>query len=197
MTYRRTTLAALALGLALAGPAAAQEPQQEYSSADELMAAYMKAGTPGEAHALLARMSGTWDVEVKSWMDPSGQPEIVHGIAQISMGMDGRFSIEKVEGNFMGMPFQGTGVTGYNNVTGEYQSVWFDNMSTALYTYTGSADGDKITLTGEHKDPVTGEKVKQRSVLTLIGNDQMHVDNYETRGGTEAKNMELHYTRKM
>ncbi len=200
MTCQRTTLAVLVLGFALAGPAVAQEEQQEYSAAmAEMMEVYAQAGMPGEAHALLGRMSGTWDFEVKFWMDPAGEPEVMQGVSKIEMAMDGRWSIEKVESDFMGMPFHGTGITGYNNATEMYQSVWFDNTSTTLYTYTGWANesGDGITMTGEFEDPVTGEMVKQKSVLKLIGGDQMHAESYETRGGVEMKTMELHYRRKM
>lgn len=51
--------------------------------------------------------------------------------------MDGRFVQETVTGAFMGAPFYGMGLTGYNNVTGEYESVWIDNHTTQLYRYAG------------------------------------------------------------
>ena len=36
------------------------------------MEAYMKAGTPGAPHQMLASMAGTYDLKVKSWHDPKG-----------------------------------------------------------------------------------------------------------------------------
>ena len=39
----------------------------------------------------------------------------------------------------MGMPFEGIGRTGYDNVTGKYWSTWIDNMSTGCYLHTEPA----------------------------------------------------------
>lgn len=183
--------------VALPGLAIAQEEEPaEYAapSMEEMMAAMMEAGMPGEMHELLQRTVGTWNFTLKMYMDPANPMEMT-GTSKTEAIMDGRFVAEHVESEFMGQPFRGMGLTGYDNVSGEFQAIWIDNMTTTLYTYTGELEGDAIVMTGIHVDPMSGEEVPQRSVLTFVDDDHMLVENYETRDGEERLTMELHYTR--
>lgn len=199
MTTRRTTIATLALGLALAWPLAAQEEGQEYESPEmaAMMEAYMEAGTPGAPHEVLARSAGTWDVTVKMYMGP--EPTVSEATATTEVVMGGRFIRETVEGTFMGQPFHGVGITGYNNTAERYESTWMDNMSTTLYFYTGSANeaGNVLTFTGEFQDPATGQMVKQRTKLEYVSDDEMIAQGFEDRGQGEQLVMELHYRKRM
>ena len=187
MWRRILPLVMLALPVVAPRPVAGQEMEE--------MAAMMEAGTPGEMHELLGKTVGTWNVTVKVYMDPSAPPMEMTGTATVEMIMDGRFVAEHVEGAMMDMPFRGLGITGYNNTAERFESTWLDNMATTLYTYTGMLDGEKIVLTGSYQDPMSGESVTQRSVLTFIDDDHYMVQNYETRGGQEALGMEIHYIR--
>ena len=40
--------------------------------------------------------------------------------------------MEESEGEMMGMPVKGIGITGYNNMTQEYESYWIDNLGTGM-----------------------------------------------------------------
>lgn len=168
---------------------------QEEPDMASVMEAWAKAGTPGEAHAFLARMEGNWTATVKMWMDPSGEPTVSEATSKQEMMLDGRFLHESVKGEFMGQPFHGMGLTGYNNVTGKYESMWIDNMSTAVQRYEGSLEGDVLTFHGKYLDPVSGEWIESRSTITMPSDDEMVAVGYETRGGVEQKMMELVYTR--
>lgn len=180
-------------------PLAAQD-EQEYAAPDmaEMMAAYEKAGMVTDQHEALDRMAGTWDVTVKMWMDPEAEPMISYATSESEMIFGGRFLAEKVTGDFMGQEFSGYGLTGFNNISGEYEATWADNMSTMLYRYTGmfNESGDEFTMKGEMLDPVTGEAIPTVSILTFQG-DEMMVEAWEKRGGEKRKTMEFHYKRKM
>ncbi len=168
---------------------------QEEPDMATVMEAWTKAGTPGEAHAFLARMEGEWTATVTMWMDPSGEPTVSEARSKQEMVMDGRFLHEAVKGEFMGQPFHGMGVSGYNNVTEKYEGTWVDNMSTAVHQYEGTMEGDVLVYHGKYMDPVSGEWVKSRSTITMPSDDEIIAAGYETRDGVERKVMELVYSR--
>ena len=185
--------AALALSLSLA--AAAPAIAQEYDEA-ATMAAYEKAMTPGEHHAKLAELEGTWAMTVTSWMGPPGSdPMITTGTNTSKMVLGGRYLLDSVEGAAMGMPFSGMGWTGYNNVAERYEATWIDNFGTAVYTYHGQWDDEAngIVMHGSYVDPVTGKKVKVKTVTRREGPDKTIMTSYEKREGEEEgrKTMEI------
>lgn len=198
----RTSLSRLAplAGLLIwAAPLGAQEKEQPPAAEmAEMMEAWQKAGQPGEQHQHLAKLVGSWNAEVKFWMDPSGDPMISHGTMDYEMIMGGRYLEEKIRSDFMGQPFQGRGIYGYNNVTGELEAVWIDDMSTGIYTYTGSIDeaGKEIALIGKYQDPMTREWKQSRSEMHLISDTELHYVSYEVQGDQEIKIMEITGTRK-
>lgn len=198
-----TTLA-LCCTAFVALPVHAQEEEEkpEYEGAraetadmDAMMAAYREAGTPGAEHEWLARLAGDWDISV-TMLNMGPEPVTSQATAHTEMIHGGRFLLEEIEGTFMDEPFHASNVTGYNNVTEQFESGWIDNHSTGLYTSTGTRDGNTLTVIGEMKDPVTGETVKSRSVLTLVSPDRIEVTGYDDRGEGWQKTMEIVYTRK-
>ena len=48
----------------------------------EMMEAYQKLAIPGEPHKMLARWEGSWDVRMKSWMEPDQPPMESKGTAE-------------------------------------------------------------------------------------------------------------------
>jgi hypothetical protein len=189
------TLATLVL---LSLPALAQEHAQEMSPEEAaMMAAYMKAGAPGEAHSHLAERAGTWKVEIKSWMDPKADPTVSTGTTTLEMVLGGRYLKEVFKANMMGMSFEGWGLTGYENVSGEYWGTWVDNMSTGTMVSRGKWDEKEgaLVMKAHYLDPVSGEKVKVRLVDRPDGKDRSVVTFYEDRGKGEVRTMEITYTR--
>lgn len=201
LTPRRALLAVTAAAAAAvvlpAGPSAAQEHEDGTSAETAaMMEAYRKAATPGEAHEALARTAGTWTATVRYWMEPGGEPSEMEGSVEIEPVMDGRFIREKVTSEWMGAPFHGVSIVGYNNTTGEVEGVWYDNHSTMLYTSRGTLSdaGDEITLRSKYRDPVSGTWIEGRSVRRITG-DRMTETAWETRDGAEHKTMEIVYVR--
>ncbi|MGH7506258.1 MAG: DUF1579 family protein, partial [Longimicrobiales bacterium] len=63
---------------------------------------------------------------------------------------------------------------------------------------TGSANAthDKFTFEGRYKDPMSGDWVETRSVMTFVSPTEIREVAYETRGGQEVRTMEIAYTKK-
>ncbi len=194
MTARMTLLVFVLLSLAI--PAAAHDHEYDH---DASMAAWAAVAEPGEAHALLATRAGDWDIVSKSWMEPGGEP--VEGTADCTgeMILGGRFLTEKVEGLAMGMPFEGFGLTGYDNSSHIVTSIWVDSMGTVMGIMTGVYEkiGEPMELFGTMTDPASGMEMKMRTVTHFDGDDAHTMDYFMAMGDTpEFKAMELTYKRK-
>jgi hypothetical protein len=161
-----------------------------------MMDAMMKAMTPGEPHAKLAEMAGDWKLTVTSWMDPSQPPMVAEATAHREMTLGGRVLHEAVEGTMMGMPFEGEGETGYDNVTGEYWSTWMDSMSTGITLSTGNWDEETgaMVMYADAVDPVSHEKKKTRMVSRTEDGKEVFTM-YDVTGGQEVKLMQIVYER--
>lgn len=218
MTVRNRFLVALAaLTLVVAVPVSAQEEEhptgqeehpegteamagQEMSpEMQEMMAAYQEAGTPGEPHAHLAKLAGSWKTSNTMWTGPDAAPMQSEGKVDRKMILDGRVLQEHFKGDMMGQKFEGISLTGYDNTAGEYWGVWMDNMSTAAYRSRGTCADDHSTcsFTMSGSDPVTGDAMSWRVETEYIGDDSEKMTMYETREGTEFKSMEIVYERTM
>ena len=179
----------LVLGLS---PVLAQDEAPDEAAMMQAMAA---AGTPGEAHEMLAETVGTWNMEIKMWMGP-GEPTVTTGTAERKMILGGRVLVEEVTSSMMGQTMNGFAMTGYDNVTGKYWSTWSDNMSTGLTTSHGTYDAATgvYTYEGEMPDAMSGGMTPYSAkVWSEDGKEIMEM--YDTRGGGEAKMMEIVYSR--
>jgi hypothetical protein len=196
--------AALAAAL-LAAPAAAQQEgkagQQPQMSAEEkaMMEAWAKAATPGKQHQWMASKAGKWEFSGTFWMDPSKPPTSSSGTAERSLMLGGRVMGEKVSSpGMVGQPFEGYGLSGYDNVTQEFWGTWNDTMGTGLMISKGKCD-DKgaCTFTAEFVDAMTGKKKVSRITSRDEGPDkEVHEFFDKAPDGKEFKSMELVYTRK-
>jgi len=195
---RLLALAAVTLFASSVGRAAdAPKP----SAADQaMMEKMMKAATPGPQHAVLTKLAGDWACTVKFQTDPSKPAQQEQSTATITALMDGRYIQEVDAGQMMGMPFNGMGISGYDNVIGKYVSSWIDNMGTGIMKSEGTADasGKTITWLGTVSDPATGKVSKMRMVTTLLDDDHHTFDMYSTPPGAkkEMKTMTIEYARK-
>jgi hypothetical protein len=175
-----------------------QKPPQMTAEEKAMMEAYVKAATPGPQHQWLAAKAGTWEVSGKSWTSPTAAVTPFTGSVERTMMLGGRVLAEKVKSSdMMGMAFEGYGLTGYDNTTGEFWGTWNDSMGTGLMTSTGKCD-DKgaCTQMGEFVDPATGKKKTSRMTSRDEGPDK-EVHEMFDRGpdGKEFRSMELVYTR--
>lgn len=165
----------------------------------EMMQKMMEAGTPGEAHAMMAKQVGEWEFVNTFRMDPS-MPEMTStGTASFKSLFDGRYIEADMKGDMMGQPFHGRATMGYNNMTKKFESTWIDSMSTQTMFGTGTYDAAKkqMTVVMEGTDCMTGKPCKMTEVTTH------HDDNHFTSeftmpdmNGKDFKGMTIKYTRK-
>ncbi len=151
------TVGRLGLPLASQSSALAQDQGEMKMSPEE--AAWMKAGTPGEAHKVLDAMVGDFEATVKIWMTPDGEPMEFTGTLKREWVLDGRFIKETVKADSPMGPFEAIGYTGYNNIDGQYESVWLENASTAITSGSGTYNADKkeLFMMSKHRNPATGQ----------------------------------------
>src|SRR6185436_20447428 len=129
-TFALATLLFVCLTVAAQDKPADKKPPMDPA----MMEAMMKAAMPGPAHKVLDSMVGTWDTNVTSWMMPGADPISGTGWSENKWVLGGRFVEQRFKGDFMGMPFEGIGYTGYDNVKKHYFGSWMDNMGTGMMT---------------------------------------------------------------
>lgn len=164
----------------------------------EMMMAVMAAGQPGEAHAELAKMAGEYDVACKYRMSPDAEWSDATASSRVSMVLGGRYMVERFEGTFEGMPFNGLLFLGYDNTRKEYVSVWMDSMSTRPMVSSGSKDANGVTtMIGKVYDPISPDGRVAKHVTIPMGDGRMKFQMYDTIPPVgEVMVMEMVYTRK-
>jgi hypothetical protein len=170
-------------------PAMTPEAKQQ-----AMMAEMAKLGMPGPVHAALKSQVGTWNATVTSW-DTGPQPVTTTGTETRQMILGDRYLQSHYTGTFMGQPYEGWGLTGYDNKTKQLTNVWADNMSTAWMTLQGtmSPDNKLMTCTGSVAGPDGPMAVHTE---TKIDSDTQNTYTmFGKMNGKDTKLMEIVYTR--
>ncbi len=174
---------------------AADEKKTAQQAGEE---AWAKAMTPGPEHARLAKSAGTWKMKVTAYMDPTAPPAVSESVSERRMILGGRYLEDVTHGKFMGMDFEGRGITGFDNVDRKYHGSWIDNFGTGVMPMVGTCDEatKTCTFTGEMNDPMTGKLTVMRMVETWIDNDHTVTSFYgKTPDGKEFVSMKMEATR--
>ena len=173
---------------------AAAEPDQE-----AMMNKWAEIATPGPQHKELEGFVGEWEVASKWWMAPGAPPMESKVTSKVQSILGGRYVQEEHTGEMMGKPFNGIGITGYDNFKKKYVSFWIDDAGTGMFTSEGTADaaGRVFTFVGKMDDPMTGEKDKTvKFILTIVGANKRLFEMHEPAKGKDSKIGEMTYTRK-
>lgn len=187
---RTFTMLLLAAASSYCLPASAQSNDDM-----QAMMAYM---TPGTVHQMMAKSAGDWTGKVTFWMQPGAPPATATVDIKQEMILGGRYLRSYNTGNMMGMPFEGIGVTAYDNAKKVFINSWIDNMGTGMVTLEGPWD-DKtksITFTGKMMEPAAGKEIPVRQVIKFIDDNNQVMEMYAQRDGKETKTMEIVFTRK-
>ena len=184
--------------VAATAPADAADAPGQMSESDA-MAAFIAAGAPGEQHAVLASLAGTFNAEVTHQMAPGAPAQTSQGMEVSTMILGGRFLQSSYEGEAMGMPFQGLGTLGYDNLTEQYVSTWMDSMGTNIMVARGTAGNDANVLNLSVEPfmcPMTGTAKSGRQVTTIHDANHHTFQWYEVLpDGNEFLAMTIKYTR--
>ena len=176
----------------------AAAPPEMSAEEKAMMEAFAKAGAPGDVHATLAKMEGNYDLVIKSWDKPGGEPIVEKGTGSRKMVLGGRVMVEQVQSKMWGQPFEGHGMHGYDNVSGKHWATWNDSMSTGVMISEGDCD-DKgnCSFTGSWNDPITkGKTIARMKSSWPNANTQLFEMHAPGPDGKEFKMMEITYTRK-
>lgn len=188
-------LSVLVVSLMLISPVSAQDSQTDAEKA--MMDAWMAAATPGEAHRKLEPFVGEWNVTMRSWMAPGQNPTESTGSATSRWILGGRWLQQEYTGDFMGQPFHGIALTGYDNIRKRYVGTWMDNMSTSLMTTYPTFDGNVMRASGTMDDPMTGQEMPFEEVITIVSENEHRMEMFGPGpDGTMFRTMEIVYRRK-
>jgi hypothetical protein len=179
---RRTTTLGIAvltvLGLVAGGPT--------HATASDVV----QVVEPEDAHYILARMHGTWQVTEKIWVSTKG-PVSTTGITVCRPVLDGLGLTCEYTSNAKNRPkLMGYGFTTWNPKTKQYESIWMDNMSHSgpsrgVATYDAEKNQLIEEVTGSGMDgranrfaivtsyPSTSRIIKQFSVIDEKGDSKM------------------------
>ncbi len=175
-------------------PQAQGDPQMSPEQKAQ-MEAWTKAMTPGKPHQDMAAKVGSWEGTVSMWEAPGAPPQISQARSERTMALGGRVLVDHWNGTMMGMPFEGMGMTGFDNANGKWWSTWSDNFSTGVMTGVGNCEVDHqrgCTFTSTYTDPMTGKEKKNRSTVIWPTPDDERMEMFETGAdGKEWKMMEI------
>lgn len=176
------------------GEKAAEAEKAMSSAGNEAWEQYMAVG---EMHQLLAAGAGDWKAEVSMWESPGAAPQKSVSSCKNEMILGGRYQASTFSGMMMGMPFEGRGLVGYDNIKKVFISTWVDNMGTGLMYSEGVYDAKSSTINfkGSMMDPMSGKEVKTREVYKFVDDSHHLFEMYVMKDGKEFKTMEINYRR--
>ena len=181
------------LGLPLGSQSTAIAQDQGEMEMTPEQKAMMKAAAPGQHHQYLEALIGNFTADVKFWMTPDSEPMQFSGTLSREWVLDRHFVKETIKADTPMGPFEAIGFIGYNNIDGQYESIWLENHSTAIMSGSGMYNPETKTLfmMGKHRDPATGHLItawnetnlsdpyRETSIGYQVGADGKKFKNFE------------------
>ena len=172
------------------------QPPAGAPSAEMAMDEFMD--KPGPEQAMLRKDVGNWDASFKMWMDPKQPP--MESKATYTSTMFGDFWLQsEYKGDFMGKPFVGHDLLGYDLHRKKFIGSWCDNTSSQMMIFEGTYDPATRTLTtkSEMMDPMNpGHMVKFTNKTVWKSDDLKIYTAHEDHGeGKEWDGMVIEFTR--
>lgn len=180
-----------------AGTGFSEDPPAGPPSDEQMMKMMEEYARPGPAQEAMKAFAGDWDVASKAWMKPGEDPMTSSGTSSSHMTFGGRYLRMTYSGDFMGKKFEGAGVMGFDNHLKQYQSVWYDTMSSGMMWSTGKTlDDGTIEINGVWDGPMG--KMDSRMQYKVVDKDTYVLTGWMKMEGMpgEMKHMELTFTRK-
>ena len=155
--------------------------------------------TVGDMQKMIASWDGTWNAEMTMWETPGAAPQKSTGTTVNKMVLGGRYQESVNTSTVMGMPFEGHGTLGFDNLKKVFESTWIDNMGTGVMKMSGPWDAatKSVTLTGKMTDPQSGKEADYKETFSVLDDNTQMMDMYgKAPDGKEFKSMEIKFTRK-
>jgi hypothetical protein len=166
---------------------ATTKPTPKAMSEAAMMAQWQAAMSPSAGHARLMPMVGTWRATTTFTMAPGAPPQVHGGTSVHRLVLGGRYLEQIYKGMAMGMPFEGIGYTGYDNVQKRYVGTWMDTFGTGLMTSlgVGNPTDERIDCVAEAIEPSGQKRVFE--TIVRIQNHGRHSYEMWTKGPTGKK----------
>ena len=181
---------------------AKQTPEQKEDKAAKAMAAEMALAGPAEEHRRLEALAGTWDREIKVWMNPGATPIAGKARSVGTMILGGRFLKIESKGTMGGFTVESLNIIGFDRRTKKYTQVGYDSTGTYYVTATGDYDPSQnaIITYGEDFDPVIGGTQKYTFIIRFISptkyvEEVIFKDDVHTHGKGDFKAVEITNTK--
>lgn len=146
---------------------------------------------PGPEHELLKKFAGDWDCTV-NFMGKESK-----ATARNRRILGGFWLVENFKGEFLNMPFEGRGTTGYDPNKKKYVSTWIDSTGPSLMTMAGEFDKDHKTFTETGEGPnEQGKLTKYKSVYEFKDDDTYVFTMNSVADGKDQEVFKITYHRK-
>ena len=121
---------------------------------------------------VLRRWVGTWDATIET-VDRRGKLVTNTAKAKVRLAYGGRWLVAEFDGTFMGAPFIGQEVLGYDPVAKKYILNWIDSAATSFATGEGTFNHQTATmsLAVTSRDDSTGKMTTWHQIDTWKGPD--------------------------
>jgi len=176
---------------------ARRAPRSKAISQEAMMEKWQAAMTPSDGHRRLEPMAGTFRAKTTFVMSPGETPQTSDGTSVHRFVVGGRYLEQVYKGTSMGMPFEGIGYTGYDNVRKRYVGTWMDSFSTGLmHSFgVGRPTANKMSFVAEAFDP-SGKKMAFETILRVADNDHHSYEMWtKAPNGKKFRTMIVEYTR--
>jgi hypothetical protein len=179
----------------------AQEKMSAEEKAKRMAASYEIAG-PGPEHKHLESRVGSWNQEIKYWMERDKPPMTINGTCENRMIMGGRFLSSECKSSVGGMTVESQAVIGFDRRHKRYTIVAVDSTATYYVAAAGPYDETRkaVVMSGEDYDPVLGGKQVYDFVMRDVSPDRyvsevVFKDEAHTQGKGDFKMVEITFTR--
>jgi len=162
---------------------------------DAMMRMWQTAMTPGAGHERLEPMVGTFHARTTFTMGRGAEPSVSEGTSENRWVLGGRYLEQSYRGMSMGMPFEGIGYTGYDNVRKRYVGIWMDTFGTGLMDSVGVGKPSERSIEFEASahEP-SGKRIVFLCKITIQDRDH-HSYEMWTKGPNRYRSMLVEYTR--
>lgn len=162
------------------------------------LAPAQEAPKPTPHHEALKASVGTWDAVVKVHVGPGKPPLVSKGVEVNRLLLGGLWLQSSFRSDMGGVPFEGSGLFGYDPALGKHVGTWVDSMvmSQAFPEGTCTEGCKEVTLTfmGVGMD---GKPCAYKEVSTQVDADHRSLAMYvKGKDGRYTLEMEIAYTRR-
>jgi hypothetical protein len=163
---------------------------------------------PGEHHEHLNLLAGDWDLTIRVWSSPDGEPIESVGTAEARWILDRRFLWTIYRAELFGQPFEAWSIEGYDNQASQYIGTWRDTQGTYTLVYTGKCkqppipegetelepvpEGTFREMKTQLTDPASGEVLEIRTELRIHDDGSFVQESFVVLSAEESlKNLEI------